>query len=91
MSSKFYGRLLPDYGDLDNITGKAPGFCVFITENDGGVSLEIIPADKNPTTTKGYAVFMNVKEAKELVSGLQDAISRAEPKNANHKNRAAAC
>ncbi len=91
MSSKFYGMLLPDYGDLDNTTGKAPGFRLFITENDGGVSLEIIPADKNPTTTKGCAVFLNVKEAKELVSGLQNAISRAEPKSAKHKNRATAC
>lgn len=91
MGSKFFGMLLPDYGDLDNETGKAPGFRVFIIENDGGVSLQMVPADKNPTTTNGCAVFLNVKEAKELVVGLQDAIQRAEPKNANHKDRGQRC
>jgi len=91
MGSKFFGMLLPDYNDLDNKTGKVPGFRVFIIENDGGVSLQMVPADKNPTTTKGFEVFLNVKEAKELVVGLQEAIQRAEPKNAKHKDRGQRC
>jgi hypothetical protein len=36
MANKFYGKLLPDYGDLDNQTGTAPGYRVYVLENDGG-------------------------------------------------------
>jgi uncharacterized protein YbcV (DUF1398 family) len=66
MSSKFYGSLLPDYADLDNTTGSAPGYRVFISENDGGISLQMIHAKDNPITTSGSAIFMNVHEAKEM-------------------------
>jgi len=91
MASKMYGKLLPNYGDLDNVTKSAPGYRVYVLENDGGVSLQMIHADENPTTSEGSAVFLTVDEAKELIGGLQDAVDRAEPKNANHKSRGTDC
>jgi len=91
MASKFYGSLLPDYGDLDNQTGTAPGYRVYVLENDGGISLQMIHADKNPVSEVGYSVFLNVDEAKEMVESIQEAIVRAEPKNANHKPRGKSC
>jgi len=60
---------------------------VYILENDGGISLQMVHADRDPITEKGYAVFLNVEEAREFVEALQQAINRAEPKNANHPNR----
>lgn len=91
MASKFYGKLLPDYGDLDNDTGTAPGYRVYVTENDGGVSLQLIHADKDPVTEAGSCVFFSVKEAKEIIFALQEAVGRAESKNANHKQRGINC
>lgn len=91
MASKIYGKLLPDYRDLDNKTSGAPGYRAFVLENDGGVSLQMIHANDHPLTSPGYSVFLNVDEAKELLSGLQEAIDRAEPKNASHPNRSSDC
>ena len=91
MASKFYGKLLPDYGDLDNQTGKAPGYRVYILENDGGVSLQMIHADIDPISAKGCAVFLNVDEADEMLTALGEAIARARPKNARHKARGESC
>lgn len=91
MGSTIYANLLPDYGDLDNVTGNAPGYRVYIIENDGGISLQMIHAKDDPITTQGSAIFMNVHEAKELLQSLQEAISRAEIKHANHKNRGRVC
>ena len=91
MASKMYGKLLPNYGDLDNSTGNAPGYRVFVLENDGGVSLQMVHADDDPVTSPGYSVFLNVNEARDLLSGLQEAIDRAEPKNASRPNRGSNC
>lgn len=91
MASKMYGKLLPDYGDLDNVTGKASGYKVYILENDGGISLQMIHANDNPLNSPGYSVFLNVDEAKELISGIQEAIDRAEPKDADHPPRGSFC
>jgi hypothetical protein len=91
MGSNFYGTLLPDLSDLDNTTGNAPGYRVYIMEEDGGITLSMVHADANPNTEQGPAVFLNVSEAHELVEGLQAAITRAEPKNANHRNRGIVC
>ena len=92
MASCIYSKKLPDYGDLDNVTGTAPGYKVFVLENDGGVSLQMFHDEKDdPTTSRGYSVFMNVDETRVLIEGLQKAIERAEPKNANHKSRAMDC
>ena len=91
MGSKIYGVLLPDYGDLDNVTGTAPGYRVYIVENDGGVGLQMIHANDDPSRTPGSAVFMNVNEAKEMLHHLKDAIDRAESKGGNHKDRAQPC
>jgi len=91
MGSKFYGKLLPDYSDLDNVTGNAPGYRVYIFENDGGISLQMVHADKNPATEIDAEVFLNVNEARELIKYLQDAIVRAESKNGNHKDRGIDC
>lgn len=79
-----YGKLLPDYGDLDNASKTAPGYRVYVLENDGGISLQMIHADENPAKSRGYSVFMNIEETKELINGLQDAVERAIPKNVNH-------
>ncbi|GAB6392943.1 MAG: hypothetical protein MdMp014T_2316 [Treponematales bacterium] len=92
MASCMYSKKLPDYGDLDNVTGSAPGYKVYVSENDGGVLLQMFHAERdNPMTSMGYSVFMNVAEAKGLLRGLQMAINRAEPKHANHKNRGEDC
>jgi len=91
MGSKFYGKLLPDYGDILNTTGTAPGYRVYIVENDGGVSLSMIHADDDPVTSSGSEVFMNVDEAKELYESLREAILRAAGKSAKHKPRGSDC
>ena len=38
MASNFHDEDLPDYTDLDNQTGKAPGFTFGVRENDGASS-----------------------------------------------------
>jgi hypothetical protein len=91
MGSKFYGKLLPDYGDLDNKTGTAPGYRVYILENDGGLSLQMMHADENPSTGSAYSVFLNTGEADEFMFALQEAISRAKSKNVKHRNRGQDC
>ena len=87
MGVKFYGKLLPDYGDLDNKTGTSPGYRVYILENDGGISLQMLHASEDPIRAKGSAVFLNVDEAHEMLVALEEAIARARPKNANHEAR----
>lgn len=76
-----YEKHVPSYVDLDNISGKAPGFRVTVCENDGGVGLILEPYLDNPSPTinldKYYGVFFNIKEAQELVSSLQAAIEGA--------------
>ncbi len=91
MASKMYGKLLPDYGDLDNKTGSAPGYRVYILENDGGISLQMLHADEDPIRGTGSSVFLNVEEAREMIEALQEGIDRAEPKKANHPARGVNC
>lgn len=91
MASKFYGKLLPDYTDLDNATGTASGYQVYIVENDGGIGLKVLPADAGVFITAEAGVFMNVSEARAMHESLGEAIVRAASKAANHKNRSRDC
>ena len=91
MASIMYSKLLPDYGDLDNASKTAPGYRVYIRENDGGIGLELFHANENLSTGQGSSVFLNLKEARELIKGIEKAIERAEPKKANHKARGIDC
>jgi len=91
MASIMYGKLLPDYGDLDNGSGDCPGYRLYILENDGGIALELMNANEESSTGKANSVFLNVSEAEELIEGIQEAINRAKSKNANHENRAKDC
>ena len=36
MASLIYAKHLPDYGDLDNITGECPGYRVYVLEKGWG-------------------------------------------------------
>ena len=85
MASHFYSRVAPDYGDLDNITGTRPGHLLEVLEKDGGVGISLYADDQG--TGSYYAVYLNVKEAEELLDGLRQAIDRARPKQANHQDR----
>jgi ArsR family metal-binding transcriptional regulator len=90
MASNFYDKHLPDYVDLDNVTKTAPGYRFGIRENDGGIGVYMGPISDNPDGKTFYSAFLNVNEAKELLSSLQEAIDRAEPKNTRrilHRNR----
>jgi len=80
MASNFYDRILPDYGDLDNETGRCPGFTLGVRENDGGIGLYMGPSKEDPDHGSYYNAFLNPAEAEELVSALQQAISRARTK-----------
>ena len=87
-----YSKQLPDFSDLDNDSGVKPGYKVYILERDGGVSLLMKDADEpNDKDETLKSVFMNVDEAKIMALGLQDAIDRAEAKDANHNYRAKDC
>lgn len=87
MASNFYDKHLPDYTDLDNETGSAPGYCFGIRENDGGIGIYMGPINDDPDGDTFYSAFLNVSEAEELLTCLQRAIDRAVPKKANHKDR----
>lgn len=88
MASCMYSKILPDYSDLDNDSGERPGFRLFIIENDGGISIQMQNAKDPIESDTANSVYMTVKEAKELLTGLNDAINRASCKNSNHKSRA---
>ena len=88
MASCMYSKLFSDYSDLDNDSGERPGFRLFIIENDGGISIQMQNAKDPIESDTANSVFMTVKEAKEVINGLNDAIKRASFKNANHKSRA---
>ena len=81
MASNFYSKVLPDYEDLENVTGERPGFELDITEQDGGIGLLMHPAPGTKGGGVGKAqVYMTLNEARELIQGLQGAIERAELK-----------
>lgn len=88
MASCVYSKILPDYSDLDNDSGKRPGYKVYVVENDGGVSVQVQNADDNGDSETLKAVFMNKEEANEMLKGLTEAIARASLKDGNHKSRA---
>jgi hypothetical protein len=60
MASGFYDQHLPHYGDLDNVSGTCSGFRFVILEHDGGVGIEMWPADADGNTIS-YSVFLNVE------------------------------
>jgi hypothetical protein len=91
MASNVYSKLLPNYDDLDNESGTAPGYRVYILEKDGGISLQVIHANENPISSQGYAVFMNVDEAREFQESFAEAIDRAAIKSADHPARGKDC
>jgi hypothetical protein len=92
MASLIYSKILPDYTDLDNKSGKCPGYRTYIRENDGGVGFELVLADDKPVPTSfGPAVFMNVDEAKEFLVALDEAIKRAEMKDSIQPARGRNC
>jgi hypothetical protein len=80
MASQFYDKHLPDYGDLDNGTGKCPGFTFGVLENDGGVGLYMGLVDEDYDGTTFYRAFLNVGEAEKLKDALEEAIERAKGK-----------
>lgn len=81
MASNFYSKVLPDYEDLENVTGEHPGFELDITEQDRGIGVLMHPAPGKKGDGVGRAqVYMTPEEARELVRGLQEAIARAESK-----------
>ncbi len=88
METCMYSKILPDYSDLDNDSNKRPGYKVYVVENDGGISIQMQDASAKSENDTLKAVFMNVKEAKDFVEGINEAINRATSKNANHKSRA---
>ena len=90
MASNFYHYILPDYRDFDNNTGNHPGFVFGVRENDGGIGLYMYPANTPGDNEQEYSVFLNVKEAKELMDSLKQAIDRANSKfdgKKGHKDR----
>jgi len=80
MASYFYDKHLPNYGDLNNTTGKCPGFRFGVRENDGGVGIYMGPINDNFDGDTFYRAFLNVQEAEEFVSSFQQAIKCARPK-----------
>lgn len=98
MASYFYDKHVPDYRDIDNKTGKAPGFRISICENDCGIGLSMEPFKKTTGIAidpkAQYSGWFNIKEARELLSGLQQAIDRAISKNDGedlHEDRVQDC
>jgi len=87
MGSKYFGKRLPDLGDLENQSNTAPGYCLYVGEEDGGVSVQLVDADANQSSTLGSGVFLNVNEAEELLQGLTKAVERARSKAARHPRR----
>lgn len=81
MATNFYHFILPDYRDADNKTGQCPGYFFGVRENDGGVGLYMYPANTPGDDEREYGVFLNIDEARTLLSALQEAIDRAAPKN----------
>ena len=82
-----YSKHLPDYRDLDNSSGEYPGYKVWILEKDGGVSIQMQDASDKSDSDTLKGIFLNVEEAKELRSGMDEAIKKASNKHANHKPR----
>lgn len=82
-----YSKHLPDYRDLDNNSGECPGYKVWILEKDGGVSIQMQDASDKSNSDTLKDVFLNVEEARELTSGIDEAIKKASNKHANHKSR----
>ena len=83
MASKFYEKIVANYRGFEQ-----PGIVVYVVENDGGIGVEMAAADDSPESKNRHFAFFNVEEAREFVSAIEEAISRAEPKKAAHPKRA---
>lgn len=82
-----YSKHLPDYRDLDNDSGKRPGYKVWVIEKDGGVSIQMQDTSDESDSDTLKGIFLNVDEAKELRSGMDEAIKKASNKQVNHRPR----
>ena len=82
-----YSKHLPDYRDLDNNSGKRPGYKVWVIEKDGGVSIQMQDTSDESDSYTLKSIFLNVDEAKELRSGMDEAIKKASNKQVNHRPR----
>lgn len=82
-----YSKHLPDYRDLDNNSGKRPGYKVWVIEKDGGVSIQMQDTSDESDSDTLKSIFLNVDEAKELRSGMDEAIKKASNKQVNHRPR----
>ncbi|HEY2091277.1 MAG TPA: hypothetical protein VGJ81_05280 [Thermoanaerobaculia bacterium] len=82
MASKFYEKIAANYQGFAQ-----PGVVVHVVENDGGIGLEMAAENDWPQPKNGLSAFFNVDEARELVSAIESAIRRAEPKSAAHPRR----
>lgn len=82
-----YSKHLPDYRDLDNKSGKCPGYKVWILEKDDGISIQMQDASDESDSDTLKSVFLNVEEAKEFKRGMDEAMKKASNKHADHKPR----
>ena len=84
MASYFYDKHVPDGGDPANKTGTAPGFRFCVCEQDAAIGIEMDKIEESRSATINpkthYSALINIKEAKELLAGLQQAIDRAASK-----------
>jgi hypothetical protein len=87
MASCFYDEHVMDYGDLENVTGRCPGYRLRVLENDGGISVQMGPIKNDPDDQSYYRGFMDILEATELWRSLDTAIMRAESKWEKNEKR----
>ncbi len=87
MSCCVYGQLLPDNLDVNNRSGKRPGYRLYVLQNDDGIELSMVHAAEDPVTSPGYQVFMTANEALALISGLEAAVAKLKPKNRKYQKK----
>ena len=95
MAKEFYDKHVPSYYmTLGKDIAEPPGFRIKICEKDCGIGLSMEPFEKNPAPTSNpkvdYIGWFNIKEAQELLAGLQQAIDCAVENSDGkdpHKNR----
>jgi hypothetical protein len=74
MTITTFAETLPDYKDIDNRTGRCPGYQARIWHDGETVGLAFMPVGSdNPMEESGVA--LTVEQAVELRAALQDAIS----------------
>ncbi len=78
MASNKYQEDLPDYRDLENQSGRRPGYTLMILENDGGVGIHMWPVNEDYDKTDGlHAVYLSAEQAEKLLQGLTAATEQA--------------